>query len=629
MRNERGNIMITALFVSIFLFFLSTALIWTNRQDIALSLSMEHRMKAQSAARTAAMTAYASLRAFGEPPKAQTGTLSSGASWKTQFIELPAEGKRGPVLLIRSRGTSGPLSCYMTIHLLKTTTSKVNNDGSEPPRLLLFSSADDVKTNPILQSNFELTRQLVVDDQVDNLIAQDGPVFATTKVPAQSPLGVIDYVPIFSPTNPTVKAMGPLVLRLNPAPTSDVGLATLEYSDSTPAWKEIPAYQPSIPTPPETLKGLIELGSPEGAWSGLSLRAEEAVGKIFTWSDPNPPSLSAGFHASDDGAVEWSTIPPLAPQRGYRITGAIAAYKNSVYCFAQEYVYKSYNGAPQSDPIPPKVGTTITRWPCIRQYDLETKSWLTAWSAIDDDGSLHPGPQPDSRLLLVTSNGTFYTRTFDDPPKLLKLSGKGEAEVGPEIGTRSVFLYRDLPYTLSEDPDHPGFIPLDKGQPITLDSLPNYIPEIAGPIVVSSAPDSASPTPGNDTTLGGTEGSGEPENRTFRPARRLIFNLPPTSKVITCQEDLYTVLSLRTEDEKASFPPFSEFDPVEKFLGILARYDGERWHLLPNGLLPMLTSSDLTPPGSLMLCASYPNLPKALARYTVLAIDTRPFEFGL
>ena len=66
MRKDRGNVILTALFVSIFLFFLSIALLWSNRQDIALSLSMEHKLKAQSEARSMAMEAYANLKEFGE-----------------------------------------------------------------------------------------------------------------------------------------------------------------------------------------------------------------------------------------------------------------------------------------------------------------------------------------------------------------------------------------------------------------------------------------------------------------------------------------------------------------------------------------------------------------------------------
>ncbi len=51
MKGQRGNVLITALFMAIFLFFLSVALISQNRMDISLGLSADHRLKADAAAK--------------------------------------------------------------------------------------------------------------------------------------------------------------------------------------------------------------------------------------------------------------------------------------------------------------------------------------------------------------------------------------------------------------------------------------------------------------------------------------------------------------------------------------------------------------------------------------------------
>ena len=91
-RRSRGNIILTALFVAIFLFFLSVALIWTNRQDIALSLSMEHKLKAQSAARTAAYEAFYRLRRHSDLEGFQQGTLPSGAEYDIQLVKREPYG---------------------------------------------------------------------------------------------------------------------------------------------------------------------------------------------------------------------------------------------------------------------------------------------------------------------------------------------------------------------------------------------------------------------------------------------------------------------------------------------------------------------------------------------------------
>ena len=52
-RKERGNILVMAIFMSVFLFFLSVALVAQNRMDITLALSVDHRLQAQMAARAA------------------------------------------------------------------------------------------------------------------------------------------------------------------------------------------------------------------------------------------------------------------------------------------------------------------------------------------------------------------------------------------------------------------------------------------------------------------------------------------------------------------------------------------------------------------------------------------------
>lgn len=51
MRRARGNILVMALFVSVFLYFLSVALVAQNRQDVLLSVTREHRARADAAAR--------------------------------------------------------------------------------------------------------------------------------------------------------------------------------------------------------------------------------------------------------------------------------------------------------------------------------------------------------------------------------------------------------------------------------------------------------------------------------------------------------------------------------------------------------------------------------------------------
>lgn len=49
-RSRRGNLLLSALFMSAFLFFLSVAIVVTNREDIRSTLLADHKMRAEFAA---------------------------------------------------------------------------------------------------------------------------------------------------------------------------------------------------------------------------------------------------------------------------------------------------------------------------------------------------------------------------------------------------------------------------------------------------------------------------------------------------------------------------------------------------------------------------------------------------
>jgi hypothetical protein len=57
----------------------------------------------------------------------------------------------------------------------------------------------------------------------------------------------------------------------------------------------------------------------------------------------------------------------------------------------------------------------------------------------------------------------------------------------------------------------------------------------------------------------------------------------------------------------------------------LARYDGERWHILPNGIRACLRNDDLRAPSSNVVAALYPGIPVQKSRYTIISEDTNPF----
>ena len=83
-KNRAGNVLIVAIFMAIFLFFLSVALISQNRMDISLGLSVDHRLKAQEAARSGLDYALSVMRTrsnWADLLKEER-TLESGATYR-------------------------------------------------------------------------------------------------------------------------------------------------------------------------------------------------------------------------------------------------------------------------------------------------------------------------------------------------------------------------------------------------------------------------------------------------------------------------------------------------------------------------------------------------------------------
>jgi hypothetical protein len=666
-KKERGNIILAALFVAVFLFFLSIALIWTNRQDIALSLAMEHKMKAEAAARSGAMSVYAALRAFDKPPEQLFGELASGASWKVELLELPPEGRRGKVVLVHCRGTSGPLSSYFTLHLQKTELG--SGTSVDDGRMLGFPAAGETAaenggeagdgdaeaasdtTTPsaeasgsttvsVLYGDFEVkTVDLKLALTANRYAAMEGPLFVSGRIPQTgSPLQAYAYLPVLDPSGAATQAYGPLIMNA-PRPKEENALSVLSYSGGEFRWDPVPFPKVEVDEHPNPAPlAAVDLTAPDNAsWTTLGVRAVASTGSVHSWRDSKPATssvdeasdlaLSSSFDIDTNSLVDWSSVSTPPPNRGYSLRGCIAAYKKTVYSHAWEYLYRSYDGAPVAmNPIPEVVGSTLTRWPCIRKYDSEEKQWSTVWSALKDNGDVKSEVLPDPEVLLVTSQGVCYSRTLETPYRLLKLDSGGNASIGKEIPNGQIFLYQDRPFAVSSEP--PGLVDLEGGKDIGFGTLVSRIPEIFGPVVTQMPNEEmgnglskleVSSLDGDDPTT--------PEMRTVRQQYDLTYSITPGSSVVCDGKDLYTNISIAMTKEQPSYELFGGFALKDPPRSILARYDGERWHILPNGLLAALTQG-IASPGGQMFCAHYDELPSDKSRYSVISIDTDPFEFS-
>lgn len=673
MRRPQGNIIITALFVAVFLFFLSVALVWTNRQDIALVLSMEHKTKAEAAARSGAMIVYATLRETGRAPTQLAMSLKSGASWRVQLVRVEAEGKRGPVLLVRSRGQSGPLSSYFTLHLLETELSSPSAGKS---RLLVFAGssagssqdepADDSNENPsssrpqrarpaaitpereeesgkpgstasqtssstVIPPDFIPTQAQLGLPSRGAFAASDGPIFASepASTSEREVLSVVDAIPVFSTTGGSTRAFGPALIALQ-APADRTQLRVLRKSGEDYEWETIPD-----PTGPESDNlaggaaplGRVDLAVAGPGWTALTVRSLDGHGVALKQSefDSHEGTPIASFEAVGDR--EWQSSSSAAIT-AVSLRGAIVSQGEVVYSHAWKYLYLPYTGSTAVPPLSVQIGSRILRWPCVVRHKAGEKDWTVVWDPLKDSGELTSQTVPDPTTLWVDSKAGLYALNLDRPQELIKLNADGSVSSVGAVNDRKLVVYNDTPYTVSQDPAKPGLTAVSGDARIDFETLPKRIPAVAGPWVVPP-PAQVIGYDMSELEISKFDDSPQPtELRTFLAEVGLDFEVSDAEGLAACGDDLYARLKPNVEILEPTIPMAGAFEHGTPASQVLARFDGRRWHILPNGLLAALRGGQrLNSPDGRILCARYEGLPNRAYRYTVISLSCDPFEF--
>ncbi len=649
MRRQRGNIILAALFVAVFLFFLSVALLWTNRQDIALSLSMEHKLKAQSAARSAAMETYARLRRFGEAAPFER-EMGSGAIAKVELVRVPSRDRHGQMLLVRARGQSGPVSSFFTMHLLETVIASASNTSNDGRVLVLTNGT----ASNAIYGDFKLSDLELGGDAEVSYGAYQGPLFAAeNKEVQQESFLVKDYVPIFTTGPSPLTAYGP-VLMVGPKTTDARQLKVLEYAEDGFTWTPLEGPEKELgnsPDPQNLGQGISlvhQFEAPGTTWSNLSLRGLGEAGAQYSWRDREPGTeskeemeelaLPVSFPVElAQAQLDWSEVPRVDPVHGYTMRGSVTAHRKKVYSHGWHYLYRHYDGRIVPPPVDEYLGDSVTRWPCILEYNHSDGEWKVAWDSLDESGDVKSSIQPDPLVLLVSSDGKLYSRTAEKPYKLLELKS-GKVTVGAELPEGELFIYQDKPFAATQE----GLLDVMDQRLIGFESLPARLGEINGMAVANQESNIVGLDSEIDigeeeeemTRLQAAGAAVSTDAATFfttRPQYDFRYSSPTGVLPGVDGNDLWVPVTVEMTQAEPSYPLLGNPPFKNSALSALARYDGERWHIMPNGLRAVLKDNSLKAPATAQktFAAHYTGLPEARARYTVLSVSTEGFDFSL
>lgn len=320
---KRGNVLIMAICICVFVFFLAVALTAENRQLVIFTLGEENRLRANNAVNSALDVALHQMRtnaAWENGAWAQSGVLPSGGEWK--ILSLSRLKAQPQLIFVEAQGTSGMVTAKKTRIIEEI---KMCNDLQTGPNY--FFAKDEIGSLYALDPDFTWQQLGALPNDDTRLAANAGPLFATGLQQA-NPLPTID------------DAGKPASLKVVPAST----LLTLVCTDSSLEWKNIPA-------------------SNSERYSSLSAKNPTIIeNKLFRQT-----AATTEGTVYRGGCVEW-----------YNQTGqALYAQNDTVYTHAFHYYYKGCVGVINAKGLTITEPATLYQARAVLAYNLDTSLWTT------------------------------------------------------------------------------------------------------------------------------------------------------------------------------------------------------------------------------------------------------------
>ncbi|MBX3170448.1 MAG: hypothetical protein KF760_23785 [Candidatus Eremiobacteraeota bacterium] len=528
-RSRRGNLLLSALFMSAFLFFLSVAIVVTNREDIRSTLLADHKMRAEFAADGILDRDIQLMRSNSD----WESVLNNGVSFASGATVQSSVRRLGPTILSLDVQASSNLvraDRHWVLEEFRLADSLAT--GSLKPHLFAMQGSGW----SVLGPNFKWQSLGALSNDVlpHTFSAGGGPVFFQKKE-EDSPPTLQDFQPLMN-ANGTVtnQGFGPITEELPKG--NGPYVVELKEDKFTPT----PVISPQDP-------------SALGRKKDPTINGEVDGTPTYTTVNIN------GTQTTVDTSVYQGPVFEL-----YLLTGSVAVgVDKTYYCHAWHIYFRGFkfqNDASGQGSITPPVGPL--KEPAILKYEESAKTWTKVVDLLKvPDDQTQPeiigGPRPDTNYLWVTGSGTIYGKEAGGV-NLLTVSGNQFAAGSAIQG--DLFTYQDSLVSVTQD-GATGVNKLSQSDPSA--SLPRAVP---------GRNLGAQPFRSNGMVI-------ELKEEKALDLRYSTKAYP----IATAKKDLFALVTCQAVPTGQQAPQSSAQS--------LAHYDGTSWQFLPNGMAGALPNS--------------------------------------
>ncbi len=548
-----------------FLFFLSVALVVTNREDIQYTLFADHKMRSRAAAESMLDLALMTMRtqpAWESELKNFRPTFRSGASGWAEVVPFRNDGSNAQLpfpaprsgetfsraLELIAKGSSGPFVSERRLVLEEFRLADSLLDGAKRPHLFAVSGTNLRVLTPSMRWD---TVEAPGGQTLERSWAADGgSLHGLIEGTGSKPPVIKDFSKQVLPGQIVIP--GQFQESQQQIPQGH-GAVVLDLKGSKWTWTSLPdpgdqlgkVTQPSISNDsPLTGDGSTV------SWDSLTLDWDTVA--------KSPSQLTVPYEYFNGPRVEW-----------FGITGQVAAMGNQRYvCHGTHYLYaglrlkntQQSNGDVRSQGTDP----TLYKEPCVLVYDSQAKTWSVAldYLKVSSDPLVEPTvvppPHPDPNTLLVTGPGKIYVRVLGE-------TSNAWYQVSQDHLSPSSLPTKPQLFALNED--------IYYTEPITEPLTSGIVHKLNRHDVGAFYPENLPIVNPNARYDPRSNFAGELE-----PPVHLIWSTR-LNTLTGKNTDLFALLTLTTFVEA-----YNGHAPQVKVNQVLGHYDGRQWQLLPSGL---------------------------------------------